>query len=146
MKKILVIVIAAFMLCSTALCEEIDLSSMNLEDLLALHTRIDEAINEELTCLLDTDNIYQGVYVVGKDIAPGYYLFTCIIDEQDDGNFDFFYELYDSEETYAAHNRSMFDRFNCGTSAQLNLQDGMVLRIINGTAKVQAAETPAWAP
>ena len=40
----------------------------------------------------------------------------------------------------------MFDRFNAGESVQLNLEDGMVLRIVNGTANVQPSSKPAWAP
>ena len=101
---------------------------------------------EQVDCLLDSNNIFQGVYVVGKDIKPGYYLVTCIVDSEDEGNFDFFYELYDSEETYTKHNRSMFDRFNVGDSTQLDLQDGKVLRIVNGTALIQETDKSAWVP
>ena len=146
MKKFISMVLALLCLALPAMAEEIDLSSMDLPTLLKLHEQLDAAIQEQIDCLLDSNNIFQGVYVVGKDIKPGYYLVTCIVDSEDEGNFDFFYELYDSEETYTKHNRSMFDRFNVGDSTQLNLQDGMVLRIVNGTALIQETDKPAWAP
>lgn len=146
MKKFISMVLALLCLALPAMAEEIDLSGMDLPTLLKLHEQLDAAIQEQVDCLLDSNNIFQGVYVVGKDIKPGYYLVTCIVDSEDEGNFDFFYELYDSEETYTKHNRSMFDRFNAGDSTQLNLQDGMVLRIVNGTALIQETDKPAWAP
>lgn len=146
MKKFIALVLVLLCLSVPALAEEIDLSGMDLSALLALHEQIDAAIEDQMECLLDPNKIFQGVYVVGKDIAPGYYLFTCVVDRHDEGDFDFFYELYDSEETYKKHNRTMFDRFNVGESVQLNLEDGMVLRIVNGTANVQPSSKPAWAP
>ena len=146
MKKFIALVLVLLCLSVPALAEEIDLSGMDLSALLALHEQIDAAIEDQMECLLDPNKIFQGVYVVGKDIAPGYYLFTCVVDRHDEGDFDFFYELYDSEETYKKHNRTMFDRLNVGESVQLNLEDGMVLRIVNGTANVQPSSKPAWAP
>lgn len=146
MKKFISMVLALLCLALPAVADEIDLSSMDLPTLLKLHEQLDAAIQEQVDCLLDSNNIFQGIYVVGKDIKPGYYLATCIVDSEDEGNFDFFYELYDSEEAYTKHNRSMFDRFNVGDSTQLNLQDGMVLRIVNGTALIQETDKPAWAP
>ena len=146
MKKFIALVLALLCLSVPALAEEIDLSGMDLSALLALHEQLDAAMEDQMECLLDPNSIFQGVYVVGKDIAPGYYLFTCVVDRHDEGNFDFFYELYESEETYKKHNRTMFDRFNVGESIQLNLEDGMVLRIVNGTANVQPSSKPAWAP
>lgn len=146
MKKFISMVLALLCLALPAMAEEIDLSCMDLPTLLKLHEQLDAAIQEQVDCLLDGNNIFQGVYVIGKDIKPGYYLVTCIVDSEDEGNFDFFYELYDSEEAYTKHNRSMFDRFNVGASTQLNLQDGMVLRIVNGTALILETDKPAWAP
>lgn len=146
MKRFISLALVLLCLALPAMAEEIDLSGMDLAALLKLHEQLDAAIQEEIECLVDENVIFQGVYVVGKDIKAGYYLVTCIIDSENEGNFDFFYELYDSEETYSQHNRSMFDRFNAGTSAQLNLQDGMVLRIVNGTANLKPVEKPVWAP
>ena len=146
MKKFIALALAMLCLALPAMAEEVDLSGMDLAALLSLHEQLDAAIQDQVECLMDENNIFQGVYVVGKDIKSGYYLVTCIIDSEDDGDFDFFYELYDSEETYSPHNRSMFDRFNCGSSTQLRLQDGMVLRIVNGTALIQPTDEPAWAP
>lgn len=146
MRKLIALILILSCFTLPAMAEGIDVSSISLSELLALHEQLNAAIDEEIECRLDENSIFQGVYVVGKDILPGYYLFTCIVDRHDEGNFDFFYELYESEETYSKHNRSMFDRFNIGESAQLNLVDGMVLRIVNGTANVQQATKPAWAP
>lgn len=146
MKKLIAFVLTILFLSAPVMAEEIDISGMDLNALLALHEQLDSAIQDEIQCKLDENAIFQGVYTVGTDIAPGYYLFTCIEDRHDEGNFDFFYEIYESQETYDAHERSFFDRFNAGESAQLNLQDGMVLRIVNGTAEVQTSSKPAWAP
>jgi hypothetical protein len=146
MKRFIALALTMLCLALPALAEEIDLTGMDLMELIKLHDRLDLAIQEDIGCLFDENNIFQGVYIVGKDIGAGYYMVTCIVDSEDEGNFDFFYELYDSEETYSQHKRSMFDRFNAGTSVQLNLQDGMVLRIVNGTALIQPIEKPAWAP
>lgn len=146
MKKFVALVLIMLCLTAPVLAEAIDLSSMDLGALFALHEQLDAAIEDRMECLLDSNNIFQSVYVVGKDIAPGYYLFTCIVDRHDEGNFDFFYELYESEETYKKYSRMMFDRFDVGESAWLNLEDGMVLRIVNGVANVQPSSKPAWAP
>lgn len=146
MRKLAMVALAVMLICSTAFAEDLDFSSMDLDELLAIHARLDAAIGDELECLLDRNNIYQGVYYVGRDIAPGRYMFTCIDDCRGDENFDFFYEIYESEETFAAYDRQMFDRFNCGTSAMINLVDGMVFSIVHGTAKVQIMEKPIWAP
>lgn len=146
MKRILALVVTILLLSTCAMAEEIDLTGMDLASLLELHTKVDAAVQDKIDCLVDDNLIFQGVYVVGKDITAGYYLFTCVVDQYDSGNFDFFYEIYDTEDTYTAHKRSMFDRFNVGESVQLRLEDGMVLRIVNGTANVKPVEKPSWAP
>ena len=146
MKRFIVLILAMCCLLVPVSAEEIDLESMDLAALLALHERLDTAIQDQIQCRLDRNSIFQGVYVVGKDIVPGYYLFTCIEDRYDGNNFDFFYEIYENQEKYDSSNRSMFDRFNVGESVQLDLKDGMVLRIVHGTANVQPSNKPAWAP
>lgn len=146
MKKIIALMLAMLFLSIPVMAEEIDISDLDLNELLALHERLDSAIQDEIMCKLDENSIFQGVYTVGRDIIPGYYLFTCIEDRHDEGNFDFFYEIYESQEAYDKNKRTKFDRFNVGESTQLDLQDGMVLRIVNGTANVQQASKPAWAP
>ncbi|MBQ8707889.1 MAG: hypothetical protein IJ523_07370 [Succinivibrionaceae bacterium] len=146
MKRFIALMLTMLFLSVPVIAEEIDISTLDLSALLALHERLDSAIQDEIQCRLDENSIFQGVYAVGKDIASGYYLFTCIEDRHDEGNFDFFYEIYESQEAYDKNKRTMFDRFNVGESAQLDLQDGMVLRIVNGTANVQQSSKPAWAP
>jgi hypothetical protein len=146
MKKLIALVLTMLLLSAPVMAEEIDISGMDLDSMLALHEQLDSMIQDKIQCRLDEDSILQGVYTVGKDIVPGYYLFTCIEDRHDEGNFDFFYEIYESQEAYDSNKRMMFDRFNVGESTQLDLQEGMILRIINGTANVQQASKPAWAP
>lgn len=146
MKKFITVVLVLLCTFPSVLAEEIDLNNLDLNDLLSLHERLDSLIEDKIQCRLESDSIFQGVYVVGKDIIPGYYLFTCVEDRHDEGNFDFFYELYESEDAYDRHERSMFDRFNAGESAQIDLVDGMVLRIVNGTANLQESPKPNWAP
>ena len=146
MKRFWILMAVLVLSCFPAFAEEIDISGMDLETKLALHARLDESIAEDLHCLLDADTIYQGVYVVGKDIAPGYYLFTCTVDTEDDGNFDFWYDVYATEEDYQSHNRKYFERFNVGESSSITLEEGMVIDIIRGIAQLQQATKPNWAP
>lgn len=146
MKRFLAIILVMITLSVSACAEGIDLEDLSLSELLSLHEQLDIAIENEIECRLDENSIYQGVYIVGEDIAPGYYLFTCIEDMHDEGDFDFFYELYETKEAYDKHSRSMFDRFNSGESVQIELVDGMVLRIVNGTANIQPSSKPSWAP
>ena len=146
MKKLIALLLVMLCIASSAMAAEMDISGMDLDALLSLHEQLDSLIGDQIRCRFDENSIFQGVYIVGKDILPGYYLFTCIEDQHDEGNFDFFYEIYESEDAYDKHNRLMFDRFNVGVSVRLNLEDGMVLRIVNGTANIQESSKPNWAP
>lgn len=76
MKKFIALVLALLCLSIPALAEEVDLSSMDLAALLKLHAELDSAIQEKFDCELDANGLYQGIYVVGKDIKAGRYLLT----------------------------------------------------------------------
>ena len=146
MKKFLslILVMVCFLLPASA--AEINLEEMDMPSLLKLHEKLDAKIQDGIECLINKNYIYQGEYVVGKDIKAGHYLATCVVDCRNDEDFDFFYELYESQETHAHFKRMMFDRFNVGESGAINLSDGMVFTIVNGTASLKLMDTPAWAP
>lgn len=141
MKKILIAVLLLTMLTVTAISEEFDLESMTTEDLVLLHERIDEILEDRFECQLDV--IYPGIYVVGKDIKAGDYLFSCT--KVGIANF-WIFEIFNSEEDYA--NRNVDHRQNLRLSGQmrLKLEDGMVLSVGEGLGTVQTISKPSWAP
>lgn len=73
MKKFIALLLSILCLSAPVLAEEVNFDGMDLAALLALHEKLDAAIQEQMDCLLDENYIYQGIYAVGKDIVPGYY-------------------------------------------------------------------------
>lgn len=75
MKKIVAIVFL-FLIMSSCLADSVDLDSMNLHQLLELEQEVHKKIYE-----YDPSSewvLYQGTYIVGKDLEAGGYLFQCI--------------------------------------------------------------------
>lgn len=136
MKRLLAVffVVFALVACSSVSAETIDIDSMTLSELTALHRQINDRIQELLT---DGGHmIYQGTFVVGVDILHGWYLFTSV----DDGGFKF--KLYPSVESHEIlHSSSVYN----GDSVSVSLEDGMQF-ITYGRAIVQTIEKPIWAP
>lgn len=141
MKRFIVVLLAVLLISGSALAEEIDFSGMSLSELLALHEKLDAAIQEEFDCALDPSSMYQGVYVVGKDIEAGNYLFTSI------SKTFFMCHLYEDVEHKQAHDGGQHETITqIGDTLSLTLEDGMVLVVDQGVAAIKAIEKPEWAP
>ena len=146
MKRFWILMAVLVLSCFPAFAEEIDISGMDLETKLALHARLDESIAEDLHCLLDMDTIYQGEYLVGKDIAPGRYLFTCNKDIDAQYDEDFAYWLYADKAAYESYDLLASDAVCFGRSLSVLLEEGMFLKIVQGQAQVELLPTADYAP
>ena len=76
MKKLVALVLALVLLCSTAIAAEIDLSGMSLAELLELQQRVTMAMWE--TEEWQEVEVPSGVYEVGKDIPAGHWTITPV--------------------------------------------------------------------
>ncbi len=146
MKRIIALILVLLCMTLPALAEGIDIESMDLNDLLILHAKIDARIAELLACSVDTETIYQGSYTVGKDIIPGRYLLTCNKDTDDKWDQDFVIWLYQSEEEYKANRRLSSDSVAFEQSLSVTLEEGMKLIVVQGQAAVTVLPKPDWAP
>lgn len=142
MKKIISCFLLLCMLFTvTASAEEIDLSNLSLEELISLHAQVDELLSEKSKCKLDV--IYQGYYVVGEDIKEGDYLLTRIDDFDEPFWIITMYESKEDEE-----NRNDVSKINLqkGDNGQLNLKDGMIVKMTRGYGLFESIEKPSWKP
>lgn len=141
MKKFISMVLALLCLALPAMAEEMDLNNMSLADLLKLHEQLDTAIQEQFDCVLDSDGIYQGVYVVGTDIKAGRYLLTSV------SKTYFMCHLYEDMEHKTAHDGGQHETITgIGDTLQLKMEDGMVLVVDQGAASVKLVPEANWAP
>ena len=129
-----------------AIAESIDIDSMALMDLLELRSKVDAKIDELLKTSVSVSEIYQGEYLVGKDIAPGRYLFTCNKDIDAQYEEDFAYWLYADKAAYENSNRMASDAVCFGRSLSVLLEEGMFLKIVQGQAQVELLPTAEYAP
>lgn len=140
MKKIAMMLLFAFLFASPVMAEEIDFSSMDLETILSLHQKMDEAIRQLTDCCLDDEGMYVGTYLVGKDIQQGRYLLTVT----SDGYFSC--HLFADKEHWENYDGGRQESASRGETISLSLEDGMVLSVDFGSASVKMASKPSWAP
>lgn len=141
MKKFIALALALLCLALPAMAEEIDLNSMTLAELLKLHEQLDAAIQEQYDCILDSNGIYQGVYVVGTDIKAGRYLLTSV------SKTYFMCHLYEDMEHKTAHDGGQHETITgIGDTLQLKLEEGMILVVDQGAASVKPVSEAEWAP
>ena len=156
MKKVsffLLLVLMSFV--STAFASEISLTTLSDDELILLHNKIEAEISARE--IDTTSQIFEGVYVVGKDIKAGRYLLTVV-----ETSYSLNAVTFETEETYSAYFKTK--RFTSGEenaaleanafsnsyakkydTINLNLHDGMVLLLRSGTAKLTISDT-SWAP
>ena len=138
MKKFIALVLTLLCFSIPAFAEEVDLSGMDLAALLKLHEQLDSAIQEKFDCELDANGLYQGIYVVGKDIKAGRYLLTMTTETY------FMCHLYEDKE---AHDGGQHETLLAvGDTLQLTLEDDMVLVIDQGAVSVKMVPKAEWAP
>lgn len=75
MKRFLGVLLVIVMLTVPALAEELDLSAMSTDELIALSNRVASELKTRVAS--NGDEIAEGTYVVGRDIKSGTYEFTC---------------------------------------------------------------------
>lgn len=78
MRRVLSCVLAALLLCSAAIAEEIDLSGLTFDQLVALRDRLNLAIWQSREWQEVT--VPQGIWKVGEDIPAGDWTVCCAVD------------------------------------------------------------------
>lgn len=141
MKKILAFILSLLMLlCSaSAMAEEIDISSMSLDELVELQGKIASRINELLGT--SSDAMYLGEYVCGIDIKSGRYLLTALERES-----PFMIKLYADASMEDAGDSLVHESIYGGETYDLEIEDGMILVVYRGGAIVTPRTKPSWAP
>lgn len=86
MRKVMaVLLVLVMMACSgLSLAEEIDLSTLSDDALVALMARVQEEIVARH--IEGTANLPGGTFIAGKDIPAGSYIYTCLASGEDWGN------------------------------------------------------------
>ena len=141
MKKFIALVLTLLCFSIPAFAEEVDLSGMDLAALLKLHEQLDSAIQEKFDCELDANGLYQGIYVVGKDIKAGRYLLTMTTETY------FMCHIYEDMTHKEAHDGGQHETLLAvGDTLPLTLEDDMVLVIDQGAVSVKMVPKAEWAP
>lgn len=142
MKKILVLLIVFVMAFSTltfAGVEDINLSEMSLDELVALRSSITEEISARLG---DAGTIDMGLYEVGKDIKAASFEVTGLEGAEDTA----YVIIFDNREDLDATKTLQVHYIADGDSAVINLKEGQWLRINNyGPVGIQEIK-PTYAP
>ncbi len=156
LKKFLALILCLTLIVSSvALAEMMNFGTMTDDDLVLLLNQLEAEIAARG---IDTSAlIYAGTYVVGKDIKAGQYILTVA-----DSEYGMDIITFETEDTYASYFETK--RFTVGEEREaieanasskayarkldtvsLNLHDGMVLLLKDGTGRLEAMK-PSWAP
>ncbi|MBR4235566.1 MAG: hypothetical protein IKR85_05820 [Clostridia bacterium] len=133
MKRILALVVCAFMLISCALAEDYDLEGMDFDSLLALK----EAVDREYYSRQEAKGISfaPGTYIVGIDIKPGRY-YVKMVEPSPDGsalvNIDKDLETYGKRLTVYAEISLLFTSLD-SEQKNIRVESGNVLEIEHGS-------------
>lgn len=137
MRKFLAILIVGLMCAIPAMAENVDISSMSLEELFQLKT----SIQEEITARIGKNpmNIASGKYIVGTDIKAGYYI--LVVDSVAVKYVDLSLIWLDESRD------DVWEQLREGESYYLHLEDGMKMVLENvSSAHLEAISAPEWAP
>lgn len=153
MKKIVCLLLVVLMaVCSVVYAEGgFDLSSMSLDELVALHKAVDAEIDARIGC--EPSTIADGVYIAGTSIKAGAYTITCSETYDETGmviqvfeNQDKYEEFLNSGNNWYAPGYQLYSgSIAADQTATISLADGMVLVISGGAGMVQEGN-PIWAP
>lgn len=137
MKKLIVVIGCMLVLALPAFAEDFSISNMTYEELIKLRDDISIEFADRGVEVLPS-----GRYVVGKDIKPGKYLYTCCrIAESEKYVSIYIYE----DETAEKNHDCILARLDSGEEYYMNLSENMIVLIANATGTLQAI-TPSWAP
>lgn len=153
MKKFLLVLIVLLLISvalpAVSLADGFDFSSMSLEELLGLRNAVDEEIRARVST--PSAALYNGVYIVGKDIKPGRYLLTVlqpVVEEKSrlgyvDGKDTTLFYTIDYAEVYIefADGEDDILYLHAGESMILDLTEGTVMTI-NDVISATLTEAP----
>lgn len=134
------LVLSNTVLTATALASEIDLTQLNLEQLIALRSEINILIAEN-----GGENIIgQGTFEAGIDIKPGTYDIICSKNARHGFiNVEVYPSKADAENNENREVSQIWYKEEAPESASINLKEGNVL-ILSGEGILQET-SPAWA-
>ena len=146
MKKVIAMLLVSLLAFCTvaAAAEGIDVTSMSLDELVALHKSIDAELSSRIGC--EPDEIPAGLYIGGESIKAGRYsIFT------DDEHNGITVAAFENKETYdkalAEHNEAVVPFQNYvshGDSAFVKVKDGQFL-LLSDTGFIKEAKAD-WMP
>lgn len=142
--------IIAFVLCLSMVTVadpvEIDLSSMTLDELVALRNDISFEISSRVSD--QGEPFYPGRYDVGKDIKAGTYVITNVTDDPDNNALNWIECGTATIKENGELESSYHEYIKCGSSVMVSLADGMVflLSTDTGIMTITTMEKPSWAP
>ena len=158
MRKIFVLMLGFLMLFSTsAFGEELDLKSMELEELIEKYDEIYKELMLRITDAACDLSIARGQYVAGIDIALGRYEFTCtnaIVEGDYEYAYISVYKILNPEEFEKQLDYTWYDgveecyyskKIDVGSKVAFTLEENMILVITRCDGILQ---TPSheWAP
>lgn len=100
MRKLMaVLLVLVIMVCSSlSLAEEIDISTLNDDELVALMAQVQEEIVARH--IEGTANLACGTYIVERDIPAGSYIYTCMASGSDWGNMTIYSEKGEGDQLF----------------------------------------------
>lgn len=144
MKKCLMVVFILVMLFNTCIAESTDLTSLSYEELLVLK----QSVDAELLVRAENPNpvLLPGTYEVGKDIQAGtfYILFDQAYDSFMTADVYIYKDRADFDVGYSAYSKSKVQFsvavYTGGDSARIDLADGNMLAIEDGSIKISLVD------
>ena len=141
MKKFFAVLLLLTTLFTPAVAEELDLDGMSLEELLAMQSSIQQAIEKKISG--SGEILPEGEYVVGEDIKAGKYIFTVIsakfYDQSNEFSSRCHVKVYSEEDKRIIQDA---DRLQVGDLVYLNLSDGMKLSVSYGYGTIVTTNEP----
>lgn len=118
-----VVCVLSMMFSGICAAEAIDVATMSLEELVELDQTIDKEI--ALRTGENQDNVISGVFIGGKNISVGQYIFICPVEDDESCIY-----LYNTQESYKEGER--YDQFYSlyyGDKFMLYIEEGMTLEV-----------------
>ena len=134
MKRICLLLFATIMLFSTALADGVELTAMTDDQLIELHTQIEEEMtNRNIT----GEHLYIGEYIAGEDIEPGRYV-VSVVDAYDSAIGVYIqFDILNYNVQTGEWDRITFEDLDAiGQKASFTLKEGQKLTVSNGELEV----------
>lgn len=159
MKKVIATLLTAFMLFSVpAFSEESSLSEMSTPELIERYDAIYSELMRRVSDGANDSTIARGHYIVGDDIAPGKYEFTCmnsIVEGEHEFAYISIYKILNLEEFekqldytwYSGTEECYYSkRIEDGNKVSFTLDNNMILIIVRCDGILLKSPSHEWAP